>query len=278
MDTQKDYYRILGVLDDAEDVVIKAAYRALAQRYHPDKWAGNPNEASARMAEINEAYSVLSNTDKRKEYDKSRSADNYEPDPQDSATNSDGVEVSDCKSQTVKDYSNNFTGVKKFTIVVSILLIGYVIYDMTVANRKFVYHSKQEVTSDIANQPETISSNPEEFENKFKGEWKIVHSDKQGTISVGETLRARGDKRAGPAFALSKNDYLTPQKNAGGGSYNSAQLLWQVNCISKMLFVESITYFFGDTKIKRNEIADKQMVSYDSNILHRELYKEACSN
>jgi DnaJ-class molecular chaperone len=37
MNSQKDYYRILGVLDDAEDIVIKAAYRALAQRYHPDQ-------------------------------------------------------------------------------------------------------------------------------------------------------------------------------------------------------------------------------------------------
>ena len=56
----KDYYRILGVLDDAEDIIIKAAYRALAQRYHPDKWSGDQVEATKRMAEINEAYSVLS--------------------------------------------------------------------------------------------------------------------------------------------------------------------------------------------------------------------------
>ena len=37
MDLNKDYYKILGVLDNAEDIVIKAAYRALAQKYHPDK-------------------------------------------------------------------------------------------------------------------------------------------------------------------------------------------------------------------------------------------------
>jgi curved DNA-binding protein CbpA len=65
----KDYYRILGVLDDAEDIIIKAAYRALAQRYHPDKWSGDQVEATKRMAEINEAYSVLSEPPKRKEYD-----------------------------------------------------------------------------------------------------------------------------------------------------------------------------------------------------------------
>jgi DnaJ-class molecular chaperone len=65
----KDYYRTLGILDDAEDIIIKAAYRALAQRYHPDKWSGDQVEATKRMAEINEAYSVLSEPPKRKEYD-----------------------------------------------------------------------------------------------------------------------------------------------------------------------------------------------------------------
>jgi curved DNA-binding protein CbpA len=65
----KDYYRILGVLDDAEDIIIKAAYRALAQRYHPDKWSGNQAQATKRMAEINEAYSVLSNAVEKKKYD-----------------------------------------------------------------------------------------------------------------------------------------------------------------------------------------------------------------
>lgn len=64
----KDYYAILGVVSSAEDVVIRAAYRALAQRYHPDRYSGDP----ARMAEINEAYSILSDAEKRKIYDQSR--------------------------------------------------------------------------------------------------------------------------------------------------------------------------------------------------------------
>jgi len=41
----KDYYIILGVLPDAEDVVIRAAYKALVQRYHPDRFKGDPAEA-----------------------------------------------------------------------------------------------------------------------------------------------------------------------------------------------------------------------------------------
>ena len=58
----KDYYRILGVLDDAEDIIIRAAYKALAQRYHPDKWRGDSTEANKRMSDINEAYAILSKT------------------------------------------------------------------------------------------------------------------------------------------------------------------------------------------------------------------------
>jgi curved DNA-binding protein CbpA len=77
---KKDYYRILGVLDDAEDIVIRAAYKALAQRYHPDKWTGSKDEANKRMSEINEAYGVLSDPLKRKQYDASRENTGYQED------------------------------------------------------------------------------------------------------------------------------------------------------------------------------------------------------
>ena len=69
MDKNKDYYAILGVHPTAEIAVMEAAYKALAKRYHPDVSQDNPEEAHRRMQEINEAYEVLSNTTKRKEYD-----------------------------------------------------------------------------------------------------------------------------------------------------------------------------------------------------------------
>lgn len=66
----KDYYATLGVTAQAEYVVIKAAYRALAQCYHPDRYAGDaPEDAEQRMREINEAYAVLSDPKKRETYD-----------------------------------------------------------------------------------------------------------------------------------------------------------------------------------------------------------------
>jgi curved DNA-binding protein CbpA len=82
LDTTKDYYAVLGVLPTAEDFVIRAAYKALAQRYHPDRVVGDRSTANARMAEINQAYEVLSDTGRRRAYDAARgsraqSGDNY---------------------------------------------------------------------------------------------------------------------------------------------------------------------------------------------------------
>jgi curved DNA-binding protein CbpA len=62
---QKDYYKVLGVSEGAASGDIKKAYRNLAFRYHPDRSQGNEE----LMKEINEAYAVLSNPAKRKEYD-----------------------------------------------------------------------------------------------------------------------------------------------------------------------------------------------------------------
>ena len=64
----KDYYEILQVSPNAEPSVITAAYRRLAQTYHPDV-AGNP-AYSARMAVINEAYGILSDPARRAAYDR----------------------------------------------------------------------------------------------------------------------------------------------------------------------------------------------------------------
>jgi curved DNA-binding protein len=65
----EDYYQILGVNRNATPEEIKKAYRKLAQKYHPDKAKGNKKEAEAQFKKISEAYAVLSNVDKRKEYD-----------------------------------------------------------------------------------------------------------------------------------------------------------------------------------------------------------------
>ncbi len=65
----KDYYEILGIDKDATDEDIKKAYRSMAKKYHPDLHPGD-KEAEQKFKEINEAYEVLSNPDKKAQYDR----------------------------------------------------------------------------------------------------------------------------------------------------------------------------------------------------------------
>src|SRR6266516_3076803 len=66
---EKDYYDILGVKKNASDEELKKAYRNLAKKYHPDKNKGN-KEAENKFKEISEAYAVLSDKEKRQQYDR----------------------------------------------------------------------------------------------------------------------------------------------------------------------------------------------------------------
>lgn len=63
------YYDILQVSENASEEVIRMAYKALAKKYHPDVFDGDPKIAEQKMKELNEAYEVLSNQQKRMEYD-----------------------------------------------------------------------------------------------------------------------------------------------------------------------------------------------------------------
>lgn len=69
MPTKRDYYEILGVSKTATDSEIKSAYRKMALKWHPDKNPDNKTEAEAKFKEINEAYQVLSDKQKRQTYD-----------------------------------------------------------------------------------------------------------------------------------------------------------------------------------------------------------------
>ena len=69
----KDLYKTLGVAEGADDSAIKKAYRKLAKEYHPDV-TGNDKKKTERFKEINEAYAVLGDPQKRKEYDRLKHA------------------------------------------------------------------------------------------------------------------------------------------------------------------------------------------------------------
>lgn len=67
-----DYYKTLGVTPNAEDVVIRAAHKALTQHYNLDGWKGDKLEANRMLFELNEALVVLTDSEKRKLFDDSR--------------------------------------------------------------------------------------------------------------------------------------------------------------------------------------------------------------
>ena len=73
MAEKRDYYEVLGVDRGADDATLKKAYRKLAKKYHPDTNAGNA-QAAEKFKQITEAYSVLSDPEKKKMYDQFGSA------------------------------------------------------------------------------------------------------------------------------------------------------------------------------------------------------------
>ncbi|PUE42882.1 J domain-containing protein [Limnohabitans sp. Bal53] len=72
MDKTMDLYAELGVAPEAEPDVIRAAYRALAKRYHPDRQEGAGWAAAAKMARLNGAWEVLGHPESRRRYDRQR--------------------------------------------------------------------------------------------------------------------------------------------------------------------------------------------------------------
>ncbi len=67
-ESKRDYYEVLGVDKNADDAALKKAYRVLAKKYHPDMNPNNP-EAEKKFKEASEAYAVLSDPEKRRQYD-----------------------------------------------------------------------------------------------------------------------------------------------------------------------------------------------------------------
>ena len=68
MADKRDYYEVLGINKGADEAEIKKAFRGMAKKYHPDMNPGD-KEAEAKFKEVNEAYEVLSNPEKKQRYD-----------------------------------------------------------------------------------------------------------------------------------------------------------------------------------------------------------------
>jgi curved DNA-binding protein CbpA len=71
-----DYYKILGISPDAGESEIRTAYRRLARKFHPDAGEGSSSE---KFRAIQDAYELLTDSEKRKEYDRSRETEYRDP-------------------------------------------------------------------------------------------------------------------------------------------------------------------------------------------------------
>lgn len=103
----QDYYKILGVERDADEESIKKAYRKLALKWHPDRHKGDEQEtAEAKFKRISEAYEVLSDSEKRRKYDRFgenwEHGQEFEPDP-------------DQRTMTPEEFEATFGGAAGFS-------------------------------------------------------------------------------------------------------------------------------------------------------------------
>lgn len=69
MSNKRDYYEVLGVDKNASEADIKKAFKKMARKYHPDLNPDKKKEAEAKFKEVNEAYEVLSDAQKKAQYD-----------------------------------------------------------------------------------------------------------------------------------------------------------------------------------------------------------------
>jgi len=118
---KKDYYRVLGIIDCTELAIIKAVYKALMMIYHPDRYTGNKDEAVRKSKEINEAYAVLIDPDRRKKYDAERNWPPLASAAANSKSTSHAIEIArqtctdhyeNILTQTHRDYESKMNALK----------------------------------------------------------------------------------------------------------------------------------------------------------------------
>ncbi|KAJ6995908.1 chaperone protein DnaJ [Populus alba x Populus x berolinensis] len=109
------YYTVLGIRRDASFSDIRSAYRKLAMKWHPDKWAQNPGvagEAKRRFQQIQEAYSVLSDQSKKSMYD----AGLYDPLEEEDEEFCDFMQEMISMMNNVKDEGDSFEDLQKMFV------------------------------------------------------------------------------------------------------------------------------------------------------------------
>jgi|APCry1669189369_1035219.scaffolds.fasta_scaffold46062_1 DnaJ-class molecular chaperone len=106
MTKAKNYYELLGLHYEAEDIVVRAAYKALAQKYHPDKSPSNTEQATLVMTQFSEAFQVLNDPKLRKRYDEVLSRKAFSNVPSEQANSVKPKADSQASSSSAKSYQD----------------------------------------------------------------------------------------------------------------------------------------------------------------------------
>lgn len=139
---QINYYEVLEIRENASHEVVRMAYKALALKYHPDKFNGDIKVATQKMQIINEAYDVISNPVRRNEYDdylrykhqsgyKTNNRKFYEEDSNEPENEDVGHKTYESQSPFDKEKKTQFRKMLFAEILLLISLFVYLLYFMS---------------------------------------------------------------------------------------------------------------------------------------------------
>ena len=119
-----DYYKVLGVDVDAPEEVIKAAYKAMAKKYHPDTYKGERMYAEKKMKELNEAVEALMNEEYRSSFAKQAKKDE---------TRDEAREAAPSYAEPQSDEEKELTPLERaigriFSVIICIAIIGFIVF------------------------------------------------------------------------------------------------------------------------------------------------------
>lgn len=182
----KSYYEILEVSKTASNEVIKMAYKALVKKYHPDSYVGDKNYADKMIKKINEAYEILSNTEKRNDYDLSLENENTkveEPVKQDIVYNkNEQIKQDKINNYTEKNNSNineKSFNLKLFLIISAIAVVILIILGNTIGNLIADSASENAANSDI----NTINNEIDNSSNTNNTSLNDINIKKPNTVT-----------------------------------------------------------------------------------------------
>ena len=199
-----NYYAILGVRKDADDVVIVAAYRALAKKYRPDTSSSKSFRSTGQFHLVQEAYDVLSDPWRKSRYDRKLASDSINANkdipssPMEAKRQTSENPQSDAgpktqSSVTIRHYSPNFTvGTVAVCFIGAALVWVFVHSDNDVAKYlapQFNYQSKNELTvSQLTDVGKTADATPMEHGKEIYGRPYPVVNSSEKTDTLSPTL------------------------------------------------------------------------------------------